>query len=154
MERAGKNVKLGRAMMHPVRRRKLFKLLFIAVILTIVISLLLFALRKNISLFFSPTQIMHGEGRNHNIIRLGGKVVAGSIKHFADLNIQFKLTDFKHTITVNYRGILPDLFREGQGIIATGKLDLNNNLQATTILAKHDANYMPPEVKDLLLASS
>lgn len=141
--------------MNSVRKRKIIFLLFIAVILVLVTSLVLYALRQNISLFYTPTQIVHGEAATKHTIRLGGMVVKGSIVRAADdLTVQFKLTDFKQTVTVSYRGILPDLFREGQGIVALGELTDNQHFKATEVLAKHDANYMPPEVKDALAQSA
>ncbi|RMX19234.1 cytochrome c maturation protein CcmE [Legionella jordanis] len=137
--------------MNPVRKRKMLMLVFIVSILAMAAALVLYALRQNISLFYSPSQVIAGEApANHNI-RLGGMVVKGSIiRSKKDLAIQFKLTDFKEEVTVYYRGILPDLFREGQGIVAMGKLSDAHQFQASQILAKHDANYMPPEVKQSL----
>lgn len=140
--------------MHPIRKRRLLLIVFFVVILGIVASLVLYALKENINLFFFPTQILEGQVKKGSTIRLGGKVVTGSIIRFDDLTVQFKLTDLKNFITVNYKGILPDLFREEQGIIATGKLDQNNDFQATTILAKHDANYIPKEVQSILTMST
>ncbi|KTD25475.1 cytochrome c-type biogenesis protein CcmE [Legionella lansingensis] len=138
--------------MNPVRKRKLMILGFIISVLMVVTALILYALRQNISLFYTPTQAVNGEASYGHTIRLGGMVVKGSIlRSKADLSVQFKLTDFKQTITVNYRGILPDLFREGQGIVALGKLTDNHHFQATEVLAKHDANYMPPEVRTALI---
>nr|HAT8714024.1 cytochrome c maturation protein CcmE [Legionella jordanis] len=137
--------------MNPVRKRKMLMLVFIVSILAMAAALVLYALRQNISLFYSPSQVIAGKApANHNI-RLGGMVVKGSIiRSKKDLAIQFKLTDFKEEVTVYYRGILPDLFREGQGIVAMGKLSDAHQFQASQILAKHDANYMPPEVKQSL----
>lgn len=137
--------------MNSVRKRKMTLLLFIVSILMVATGLVLYALRQNISLFYTPTQIVNGEASLKHTIRLGGMVVKGSIVHGADdLSVQFKLTDFKQTVTVNYRGILPDLFREEQGIVALGELRDNQHFTAREVLAKHDANYMPPEVKDAL----
>ncbi|WED44661.1 cytochrome c maturation protein CcmE [Legionella cardiaca] len=137
--------------MNTVRRRKIFLLLFIVSILGLVTGLVLYTLRQNISLFYTPTQIAEGVAPNDRTIRLGGMVVKNSIvRNTHDLSVEFQLTDFKQTVTVNYRGILPDLFREGQGIVALGKLHDNHHFKATEVLAKHDANYMPPEVKDAL----
>jgi cytochrome c-type biogenesis protein CcmE len=134
--------------MKVVRRRKLAMILVIGISLSLAIGLVLYALRQNISLFFSPTQISLGEAPlNHNI-RVGGMVKEGSIiREKNSLQVQFKITDFSHTMTVNYQGILPDLFREGQGIVAEGILLDQHHFNANQVLAKHDANYMPPEVK-------
>lgn len=137
--------------MNVVRKRKMLLLLFIISILALVTGLVLYALRQNISLFYTPTQIANGEASNKHTIRLGGMVVKGSIVRASKgLEVQFKLTDFKQTVTVHYQGILPDLFREEQGIVALGKLSADGQFKAQEVLAKHDANYMPPEVKDAL----
>lgn len=135
--------------MKPARQRKLVMLVIIMFILAVVAALVLYALGQNISLFYTPTQIATGSAPLHRAIRAGGMVVKGSlIRH--DLDVQFKITDFKHTVQVNYHGILPDLFREGQGIVAQGQLIDNHQFKALEVLAKHDENYMPPEVKDAL----
>lgn len=137
--------------MNAVRKRKMFLLLFIISILALVTGLVLYALRQNISLFYTPTQIVNGEASSKHTIRLGGMVVKGSIVRASKgLAVQFKLTDFKQTVTVNYEGILPDLFCEEQGIVALGELSTDGQFKAQEVLAKHDANYMPPEVKDAL----
>jgi cytochrome c-type biogenesis protein CcmE len=137
--------------MNPARKRKMLLILFIISVLTLVTSLVLYALRQNISLFYMPLQIANGEAPLNRKIRLGGMVVEKSIiRSTDDLSIQFKLTDFKKEIIVTYRGILPDLFREGQGIVALGSLKDNHHFQALEVLAKHDANYMPPEIKKAL----
>lgn len=137
--------------MHPVRKRKLMLLVLMISILAIASALVLYALRQNISLFYTPSQIAKGEAPNQHAIRVGGMVVPGSITRSAhDLTVTFDITDYAHTITVAYRGILPDLFREGQGIVALGQLIDKHFVQATEVLAKHDEKYMPPEVKDAL----
>ncbi|MDP1603940.1 MAG: cytochrome c maturation protein CcmE [Legionella sp.] len=141
--------------MNPVRKRKLLMLLFIISVLFMVTLLVMYALRQNISLFYTPTQVARGEASHQEKIRLGGMVVKNSvIRASHDLSVQFKLTDLNETITVNYRGILPDLFREGQGIVATGAMIDNQHFNAVEVLAKHDENYMPPEVKDALAKAS
>ena len=137
--------------MNKARQRKLTLLVFILLIIMTAAFLVMYALRQNISLFYTPTQLVKGEAAGHSSIRLGGMVVKNSIiRADNDLSVEFKLTDFNETIIVNYRGILPDLFREGQGIVATGNATDQQHFYATEILAKHDANYMPPEVKDAL----
>jgi len=104
------------------------------------------ALRKNVMFFFDPTQIAAGEAPAGERFRLGGMVEKGSVVTKAGtLDIQFLVTDFKHTVPVKYSGILPDLFREGQGVVAHGRLQ-NGTFVADEILAKHDEKYMPPEV--------
>jgi cytochrome c-type biogenesis protein CcmE len=102
--------------------------------------------RSNVMFFFDPSQIAAGEAPSGERFRLGGMVEKGSvIKTSGTLDIQFLVTDFKHTVPVKYSGILPDLFREGQGVVAHGRLQ-NGTFVADEILAKHDEKYMPPEV--------
>ena len=137
--------------MNGVRKRKLQFLLFIVAVFMVVTGLILYALRQNINLFYTPSQIAQGQAPTKQSIRLGGMVVKGSIVREANsLSVQFKLTDYKQTVTVHYRGILPDLFREEQGIVTLGKLSDKGYFTASEVLAKHDANYMPPEVKEAL----
>ena len=140
--------------MNPLRRRKLTWILFFLTILSIVTCLVTYALRQNISLFYTPSQLTSNALPVHPI-RLGGMVEKGSLKRLADgLSVQFKITDFNQSILVSYRGILPDLFREGQGIVAHGRMLDRGHFKADEVLAKHDANYMPPEVKAALLAKT
>jgi cytochrome c-type biogenesis protein CcmE len=104
------------------------------------------ALRSNVMFFFDPSQIAAGEAPPDDRFRLGGMVEKGSVqKTPGTLDIQFLVTDFKHTVPVKYSGILPDLFREGQGVIAHGRMH-SGTFVADEILAKHDEKYMPPEV--------
>lgn len=117
---------------------------------TIATGLTLLALRENINLFFSPSQIVEGTAPSNTTIRLGGMVVAGSVQRGANLGVTFVLTDLAEQVTVTYEGILPDLFREGQGIVTQGKLDSTGRFVAQQVLAKHDETYMPPEVNDAL----
>jgi cytochrome c-type biogenesis protein CcmE len=117
---------------------------------TIATGLALLALRENINLFFSPSQIAEGTAPSNTTIRLGGMVVAGSVQRGANLGVTFVLTDLAEQVTVTYEGILPDLFREGQGIVTQGKLDSSGRFVAQQVLAKHDETYMPPEVNDAL----
>ena len=142
-------------MMNTVRKRKLLFILFILGIFTIAALLVLYALRQNISLFYSPTQIAQKEVPVGRTIRVGGMVVAGSIhREKFSLHVDFNITDYKHTTHINYHGVLPDLFREGQGVIAQGVYDSESlQFKAVEILAKHDENYMPPEVKQALSQS-
>lgn len=137
--------------MKPARKRKLQLLCFIAVTLGIAVALVLYALRQNISLFYSPSQVAMGKAPTNHPIRIGGMVVRGSISRQSnDLTVHFKITDYQHTVEIIYRGILPDLFREGQGIVAYGQLLDKMNFKATEVLAKHDEKYMPPEVVSAL----
>ncbi|MDO6515575.1 MULTISPECIES: cytochrome c maturation protein CcmE [unclassified Neptuniibacter] len=137
--------------MNPKRKQRLIIVLFIVFGVGIAVGLTMFALSQNINLFYSPTQIAAGEAPHNTRIRAGGMVVDGSVnRDQQSLNVTFDITDYDQTVTVHYNGILPDLFREGQGIVAQGELDSNNVLQASEVLAKHDENYMPPEVADAL----
>lgn len=139
-------------MMNPVRKRKLIIVLFSVCVLTMTTLLVLYALRQNISLFYSPEQLSQGKAPLNRLIRIGGMVVPGTIHRNTDsLNVLFDITDYKKTIHVCYKGILPDLFREGQGVVAQGVFHPElQQFKAVEILAKHDENYMPPEVKEAL----
>ena len=109
------------------------------------------AFQKNLLYYYSPTQILAGEAPASRSIRVGGLVQDGSVQRApGSLEVRFTLTDYAHTIGVSYTGVLPDLFREGQGIIARGRLAGDGMFVAEEVLAKHDENYMPPEVKDSL----
>lgn len=116
----------------------------------LVTCLVIFALRQNMNLFFTPSQILQGEAPKIARIRIGGMVQKGSLKRDNDLGVQFVVTDFNESITVHYQGILPDLFREGQGVVALGRIQDNRHFIADEVLAKHDENYMPPEVANAL----
>ncbi len=114
-------------------------------------ALILTAFEKNLLYFYSPTQIIAGDAPDSRAFRIGGLVEQDSVSRDPNsLQVSFNLTDTVETITVQYEGILPDLFREGQGIVANGKLDENGIFQASEVLAKHDENYMPPEVAEAL----
>lgn len=140
--------------MNRVRRQRLFLLLFLVTGAGVAVSLTLFALQQNINLFYSPTQIANGQAPIGQTIRIGGLVVPGSVSRDSQsLRVQFSLTDEGEQITVHYDGILPDLFREGQGIVALGRLQPGGIVQAQEVLAKHDENYMPPEVAEALKQS-
>lgn len=134
-----------------VRQRRFAMVMLVVVGVSIATGLGLKAFQKNILFFYNPTQIMAGEVPPDTNIRVGGVVVDGSVKRESgSLDVQFALTDMAETVTVVYSGILPDLFREGQGIVAMGKLGPNNVFEASEVLAKHDEEYMPPEVADAL----
>ena len=114
-------------------------------------ALILTAFEKNLLYFYSPSQIVAGEAPAARDFRVGGLVETGSVRRSPqNLQVRFVLTDTLNQIEVNYEGILPDLFREGQGIVANGKLTPGNIFLAHTVLAKHDENYMPPEVAEAL----
>jgi cytochrome c-type biogenesis protein CcmE len=118
--------------------------------MAIAATLILTAFEKNLLYFYSPTQIIAGEAPTERAFRIGGLVLDGSVERDPDsLQVSFVLTDTVNQITVTYEGILPDLFREGQGIVANGKL-VGETFNAEEVLAKHDENYMPPEVAQAL----
>ncbi len=137
--------------MNPVRKKRLYIVLAIIAGVGIAVALALSALQQNINLFYTPTQIANGEAPQDTRIRAGGLVEEGSVKRSSDsLDTDFVVTDGVKNVTIRFTGILPDLFREGQGIVAMGKLDANGVLIADEVLAKHDENYMPPEVMQAL----
>lgn len=137
--------------MHPIRKRRLLTISTIVLLLGAAVGLVMYALQQNINLFFSPSQIAMGEAPQNANIRAGGMVVKGSVKRNPDtLAVAFDVTDFQHKVTIEYRGILPDLFREGQGIVALGRLNEEGVFEATEVLAKHDEKYMPPEITEAL----
>ena len=137
--------------MHPVRKQRLYLVLFIVIFSSAAIGLVTYALRGNINLFFPPAEVAEGKAPVGQPIRVGGMVVEGSVQRSDySLALRFELTDYKASVPVVYEGILPDLFDEGQGAVASGKLGEDGVLQASEVLAKHDENYMPPEVADAL----
>ncbi|MEN8174200.1 MAG: cytochrome c maturation protein CcmE [Pseudomonadota bacterium] len=114
-------------------------------------ALVLNALKGNLSYFFSPTEVAAGQAPADHVFRLGGLVVNGSVRRAkGDLTVKFDVTDNARTVPVAYTGILPDLFQEGQGVVAQGRLGPDGVFVAQEVLAKHDENYMPPEVADAL----
>jgi cytochrome c-type biogenesis protein CcmE len=114
-------------------------------------ALALSALNSNISYFFSPSQVMAEEAPRDHVFRLGGLVTPGTVARQEDgLTVHFNVTDNAETVTVAYTGILPDLFKEGQGVVTKGRLGPNGVFYADEVLAKHDEEYMPPEVADTL----
>ena len=143
--------------MNPRRKKRLTIVVSVLAAIGLITSLVLYALSQNIDLFYTPHEIVHGKedtGTKPVVgqrIRVGGLVVTGSVNRDPEsLKVQFDLTNKGETITVKYDGILPDLFREGQGIIANGVLVSDRVLEASEVLAKHDENYMPKEVADAL----
>jgi len=122
-------------------------------VLAVAVALMLNAFRGSIAFFNSPSDIAEKHLGPGTRIRLGGLVEDGSIARGADLRVRFKVTDGKSEIPVTYQGVLPDLFREGQGVVAEGSLDSRGTFNADTILAKHDETYMPKEVADALKKS-
>ncbi len=136
--------------MTPRRQRMVLVALIVAGIAGAA-ALALRAMGENMLYFFSPTQVRAGEAPTARSFRVGGLVVDGSVERVGDgLTVRFDLTDTAEAITVLYTGILPDLFREGQGIVAMGRLRADGVFAADEVLAKHDENYMPPEVAEAL----
>ncbi len=133
------------------RHRKLALITLVVAALGIAVALVLNAFNSNLVFFFSPTQIANGEAPTSRAFRIGGLVEEGSLKRQADgLTVSFVVTDTAKSIPVNYTGILPDLFKEGKGVVAEGKLGSDGLFTATQVLAKHDENYMPPEAASAL----
>ena len=130
------------------------RIVWVAVIVAgigIAAALILTAFQKNLLYFYSPTQVINGEAPTSRAFRIGGLVTKGSVTRVPDsLKVSFVLSDTVNKVTVVYDGILPDLFREGQGIVANGKIGSDGVFVASEVLAKHDENYMPPEVADAL----
>jgi len=131
-------------------RRRLTILLAIAPVLALAVGLTLWGLRDSISLFYTPAQAQAANVPAGRAVQLGGLVETGSVKKFADGRVEFVVTDQKATSTVSYQGDLPDLFREGQGIVAEGAFDAGGVFVAKRVLAKHDEKYMPKEVADAI----
>ena len=123
------------------------------VVLAVAVGLVLSAMSSSIVFFRSPSEIAQEQLTPGTRVRVGGLVEDGSVKHGDDLRIRFKVTDGKHAISVRYQGLVPDLFREGQGVVAEGKIEPGNTLVADTVLAKHDERYMPREVVEALKKS-
>ncbi len=134
------------------RRKRLLLVIGILVGVGASVALAVMASRENIMFYFDPTQIAAGKAPADKRFRVGGMVVKGSVQksasqdHPGEIDVRFVLSDFAHDVPVKYSGILPDLFREGQGIIAHGQLDKSGTFVADEVLAKHDEKYMPPEV--------
>ena len=139
--------------MTPARKKRLGLIILMLIGVSVGVGFALKALNENIMFFFSPADIEAGKAPDNKDFRVGGVVVDGSVKRPGDgLTVQFDLTDNQSIVTVKYTGILPDLFREGQGIIANGRLD-QGVFVAQEVLAKHDENYMPPEVMEAMKKS-
>lgn len=133
--------------MHPKRKQRLIIVLLVVALSSTAVGLVSYALRGNINLFYPPAEVVAGKAPVDRPIRVGGMVVAGSIKRStSDLTTVFRVTDYDAEVGISYTGILPDLFDEGEGVVAAGTLNDDGMLIATEVLAKHDENYMPPEV--------
>jgi len=136
--------------MNPKRKQRLFLISFLVLGVAAVVGFLLLALEQNVNLFYAPDKIVSGDAPINQRIRAGGMVREGSLQRGDDLDVSFVLSDMAGAdFEVRYSGILPDLFREGQGIVATGQLNDGGVFVAEQILAKHDENYMPPELANM-----
>ncbi len=147
--------------MNPRRKYRLYMVLLVLTGVTLTVMLILYALRSNIDLFYTPGEIVQGKGEKQEKpqpgqrLRVGGLVMPGSIKRDDfSLKMTFQIYDAKGTVSVSYEGILPDLFREGQGVVAQGVLAEGNMLHAKEILAKHDEKYLPPEVVETMKSNN
>jgi cytochrome c-type biogenesis protein CcmE len=137
--------------MKAARKQRLYLIGLIVIGVGLAVTFALKSFNENLMYFFSTTEVVEGKAPNDRLFRLGGMVVDGSVERpDDDILVRFKLTDYDKTVTVEYSGILPDLFREGQGIVANGKLNSKGVFVAQEVLAKHDENYMPPEVGESL----
>ncbi len=133
--------------MNPVRRKRLILIGLMVAGVAVAVGFALNAFNQNLMFFYSPSEVVGGKAPVDHPFRLGGLVTTGSVQRMSNgLTTRFAVTDNTQTVTIEYTGILPDLFREGQGIVAHGKLNENGVFVADEVLAKHDENYMPPEV--------
>ena len=133
------------------RRRRMVAMTSGLVCLAAATALVLTAFEQNMLYFYTPTQIAAGEAPEGRRLRVGGLVEQGSVRRTpGSLEVRFDVTDLDRTITVAYAGVLPDLFREGQGVVAHGSLGADGLFEADEVLARHDENYMPPEVAEML----
>ena len=139
--------------MNPIRKQRIYALIAILAGSILAVGLVISALSKNLNLFYSPTDLLNNNLSSDKLIRAGGMVREGSIKRSDDsLNIEFTVTDFENDLVINYSGILPDLFSEKAGVVVQGYLENEGTFRAVEVLAKHDENYMPPEVAKLMEA--
>ena len=138
--------------MRRARRQRLAVVVFVVVGATVTLSLALLALQENVDLFYEPARITNGEAPIGVDIRAGGMVMVGSVQHDLEgLGVAFSITDYRgHEFDVRYVGLLPDLFKEGKGIMVRGQLENRRRFNATEVLAKHDENYVPREFHDLI----
>ncbi len=134
------------------KHKRLGFVVFALVLLGVATALVMNAFKDNIVFFHSPTDIVEKKPLSGKRVRIGGLVEEGSVKNHGDAVVSFNITDLVNSVPVTYKGLLPDLFREGQGVVAEGIL-VGGTLQADQVLAKHDEKYMPPEVADALKKS-
>lgn len=137
--------------MLPIRKQRLWFIIILICSVATALFLVLYALQQNINFFYTPSQISQGDAPIEHIIRVGGLVKKGSVHHLGQsLQVSFELTDNKKSILIKYDGILPTLFREGQGTVVEGMINSQGTFIAQQVLAKHDANYTPREVANSL----
>jgi len=137
--------------MNPIRKQRLYALIAILLGSLLATWLVVSALSENMNLFYSPTEMKEANIKQNVLIRAGGMVKPGSIIKSTDsLNVSFTVTDYQNELVINYKGILPDLFEENAGVVVRGNLGSDGNFNAIEVLAKHDENYMPPEVAKLI----
>jgi len=137
--------------LRAARKQRLYLSLLVLTGVGIAAALALNAFNQNLMFFYSPSEVIAGEAPPDHTFRLGGLVTEGSVQRLPNgLTVRFTVTDLEKTVPIEYTGILPDLFREGQGIVAHGRLREDGTFVADEVLAKHDENYMPPEVADSL----
>jgi len=133
------------------RRKRLLAVVAILAGVGAATALAMLAFEDNLLYFYNPSQVLAGDAPSGRTFRIGGMVTEGSLKRTEGTPaVRFVVTDYQHSIPVRYEGLLPDLFREGQGVIAHGKLSAAGEFEADEVLAKHDENYMPPEVAESL----
>jgi cytochrome c-type biogenesis protein CcmE len=133
------------------RKQRLLIVLTIVIGASVAAGLLFYAMRDNLNHFYPPVEVVSGKAPIGKRIRVGGMVEKGSVQRLPDgLSVQFAITDYQETVMVSYTGILPDLFAEDSGVVVAGKLDDKRHMVADEVLAKHDENYMPPEVSESL----
>ena len=132
------------------RHKRLAMILGGLAVIGVAVALVMSAFQQNLVFFFSPSQVAANEAPKGRAFRVGGLVEQGSVKRDGVM-VSFRVTDTAHVVKVSYSGILPDLFKEGKGVVAQGKLGADGTFMATEVLAKHDENYMPPEAADALM---
>ena len=133
--------------MNPLRKQRLYALIAVLIGSLLATWLVVSALSENMNLFYSPSEILEADIDENVLIRAGGMVKQGSIEKSKDsLNVRFTVTDYQNELIINYEGILPDLFDENAGVVVRGNLKTDGSFKAIEVLAKHDENYMPPEL--------
>ena len=137
--------------MHPLRKQRIYAIVTVLLGAIVALVLVMSALSKNMNLFYSPSELVNSNVAAGSIVRAGEMVASGSIQKSTDsLEVIFLITDFQNSLSVTYNGILPDLFSEDAGVVVKGFLKEDGTFLAEEVLAKHDENYMPPEVAKML----